>query len=295
MDVLSRLERKWTFLSKGNLMLVLVVMMAVGSIMNQITPTVFFYLCFEPELIFHGQVWRVVTFLFFGNGSSEFFMILITTFIYVMISKTVEQIIGTFRLNFFLLTGILLCILSGFLFYFVMPESYRIATMALTPYYAYAMLFVLFAMLYPDARFLFMFFIPIRGKYMTILTLGLYVYDVVRYFTNGLFSYGWLLVFMIVAALLNVVLFKLLSGRSTSFGNSRRNVVNMREYKNMRQNFREQRTEEAQPAYRHHCEVCGRTDRTNPELEFRYCTKCTGYHEYCSEHIYTHIHHTEGS
>ena len=127
---------------------------------------------------------------------------------------------------------------------------------------------------------------------MTILTLGLYVYDVVRYFSMGLYSYGWLLVFMIVAALLNVILFKLLSDRSMSFGKSYKNTVNMREYKNMRQNFREQKPEE--PAYRHHCEICGRTDRTNPELEFRYCTRCAGYHEYCQDHIYTHIHHTEG-
>jgi len=288
MSTLDKLERKWRFLSKGNLMIILVGAMALGSVMNQIVPQIYYYLCFNPERILQGEIWRLVTFILFGGSSSEFFMILITCFIFISISKSLEQIIGTFRLNFFLIMGLLLCIVSGFLFYFVMPDDYRIFTMALTPYYLYAMLFVLFAMIYPDARFLFMFIIPIKGKYMTVLTLGLYAYDVVRYFANGYYGYGWLMVFMIAAALLTIVFFRLLGERQT-----RSSVVNMKAYKNMKQNFKEQKTEAKEP--RHKCEICGRTELTNPELDFRYCTKCTGYHEYCSEHIYTHIHHTEGS
>jgi len=290
MSTLDKLERKWRFLGKGNLMVILVGAMALGLVMSQIVPTVYYYLCFEPELIFKGQVWRLFTFILFGGSSSDFFMILITCFIFISISKSLEQIIGTFRLNFFLVTGLMLCLLFGFFFYFAMPQDYRIYSMALTPYYTYAMLFVLFAMIYPDARFLFMFFIPIRGKYMTVITLGLYAYDVVRYFANGLFGYGWLLVFMIVAALLNIVLFRLLNDTSSVRS---RNVVKMKAYRKQRQNFQEQQFTENEP--RHKCEICGRTEKTNPELDFRYCTKCTGYHEYCSEHIYTHIHHTEGS
>ncbi|WP_130838611.1 hypothetical protein [Lachnoclostridium sp. Marseille-P6806] len=41
---------------------------------------------------------------------------------------------------------------------------------------------------------------------------------------------------------------------------------------------------------RHRCAVCGRTERSNPELEFRYCSKCEGSFEYCSDHIFTHRH-----
>ena len=42
--------------------------------------------------------------------------------------------------------------------------------------------------------------------------------------------------------------------------------------------------------YKHKCAVCGRTDATNPELEFRYCSKCNGVYEYCSDHLFTHEH-----
>ena len=44
---------------------------------------------------------------------------------------------------------------------------------------------------------------------------------------------------------------------------------------------------------RHKCAVCGRTDVTNPELQFRYCSKCAGYHCFCSDHIFNHVHFTD--
>ena len=45
--------------------------------------------------------------------------------------------------------------------------------------------------------------------------------------------------------------------------------------------------------YTHRCTICGRTDVTNPELEFRYCSKCQGYHCFCSDHIFNHVHFTD--
>ena len=40
----------------------------------------------------------------------------------------------------------------------------------------------------------------------------------------------------------------------------------------------------------HTCSICGRTSITNPELMFRYCSKCSGNHEYCQDHLFTHEH-----
>lgn len=42
--------------------------------------------------------------------------------------------------------------------------------------------------------------------------------------------------------------------------------------------------------YEHKCELCGRTNITNPELVFRFCSRCDGNHEYCEDHIFTHEH-----
>jgi len=49
----------------------------------------------------------------------------------------------------------------------------------------------------------------------------------------------------------------------------------------------------ARRAYRilcHKCSVCGVTDTDNPNMEFRYCSKCNGYYCYCMEHINNHTH-----
>ena len=45
--------------------------------------------------------------------------------------------------------------------------------------------------------------------------------------------------------------------------------------------------------YMHKCAVCGRTDADHPELEFRYCSRCAGYHCFCQDHINNHVHFTE--
>ena len=42
--------------------------------------------------------------------------------------------------------------------------------------------------------------------------------------------------------------------------------------------------------YIHRCTVCGRTDTSHPELEFRYCSRCKGYFCYCEDHISNHNH-----
>jgi Pyruvate/2-oxoacid:ferredoxin oxidoreductase delta subunit len=48
---------------------------------------------------------------------------------------------------------------------------------------------------------------------------------------------------------------------------------------------------EKQPAVpRHRCHVCGRTNLTDPTLDFRYCSKCAGDQCYCPDHIFNHVH-----
>ena len=42
----------------------------------------------------------------------------------------------------------------------------------------------------------------------------------------------------------------------------------------------------------HRCAVCGRTPQDDPNLEFRYCSKCNGSYEYCQDHLFTHVHKT---
>ena len=51
--------------------------------------------------------------------------------------------------------------------------------------------------------------------------------------------------------------------------------------------------EQAKKPYKRKCDVCGRTDTDFPDLEFRFCSQCAGYHCFCIDHINSHIHFKE--
>ena len=73
------------------------------------------------------------------------------------------------------------------------------------------------------------------------------------------------------------------SVQKTRYQNSRQAI-------NFKKAVREQRREKG---YNHRCEVCGRTDTDFPDLQFRYCSKCEGYHCFCQDHISNHQHFLE--
>ena len=54
-------------------------------------------------------------------------------------------------------------------------------------------------------------------------------------------------------------------------------------------NFHDAKTK-TKTQYLHKCAVCGKTDLTDPQMEFRYCSRCNGYYCYCADHINNHIH-----
>ena len=216
MTAMEKLERKFGKRKGPNLMMGLIIAYAVGYLVTRIAPAAFEALCFNPYEIFRGQVWRLVTFLV-ATGNGSFFLTLLMCFVYFSIGRALEAIIGRFRLNFFLVNGILLTILFGFLYYFILGANVlwtpnRVFVVLLEPTYLYSMLFVLFALSFPDAQFLLMFFIPVKGRWMIYITMGFFLIDAVSGFINNGAGYGWILVFMMLAAILDLVLYLLLSG-----------------------------------------------------------------------------------
>ena len=59
---------------------------------------------------------------------------------------------------------------------------------------------------------------------------------------------------------------------------------------NFKKAARKVKREQSNAPYRHKCAVCGKTDVDYPDMEFRYCSRCDGYHCYCKDHINNHIH-----
>ena len=230
------------------------------------------FLLFNPALILHGQVWRLVSFLFYPPSTG--LLALLVFYCYYWIGNVLERQWGTGQFTIFFFTGAILAVIYGFVVYFITGLS-----VTLDSTYLYLSMFFSFAILYPDMQVLFMYILPIKVKYLALVNAAFFLYSV--------FTTRFPLNLLPIVAVLNVLIF---------CGSDLKRVMPRRQSKSTvnfkRESARIRREQEGQ-LYNHKCAVCGKTDRDYPNLEFRYCSRCAGYHCFCSEHINNHIHFTE--
>ena len=265
-----------------NLMLYISLGTALVYIMSQMSGNYFLYnlLYFDRQRILQGEVWRLITYPLTYRIDSLLLMA-VSLLCYYSIGRAMESIWGTLRFNLFYFTGVLMmdvyCMIFG-------------GTASVT--YLNLSLFLSYATLFPDAQFLLFFIIPVKAWIFALVDLSIVVLDLITYpFPYNLFS---------VISLANYFLF---------FGKDVLNVIPMSWRVNSRRLFKKQPVQQkrakvipfdagsyeatkATPKapYTHRCTICGRTDISNPELEFRYCSRCKGYYCYCEEHISNHSH-----
>ena len=241
-------------------------------ILGAVNPVLLSYLSFNPALILRGQVWRLITFMLYPPSTG--LLAFIAFYFYYWVGSTLERYWGTAEFNVYFFSGVVLTILYGFLIYFITGIS-----IPLDSEYIYLSMFFSFAALFPDMQVLFMYIIPIKMKYLALIDAA--------FFLLQIFSNPFPINLLPVVAVLNFLLFcggDLLERipRRPSAGTV-----------NFRKESRRIRKEQESRLYTHKCSVCGRTDTDYPELEFRYCSRCQGYHCFCSDHINSHIHFRE--
>ncbi|MBQ9686804.1 MAG: hypothetical protein IJV41_09735 [Oscillospiraceae bacterium] len=255
-----------------NLMRYLTIANVVFWILGVISRPFLSYIVFDPALILRGQVWRLVSFMLYPPSTS--IIAVLVFYFYYWIGSSLEAQWGTGQFTIYFFTGVILTVLYGFITYFVTGYSVRLDSS-----YIYLSMFFSFAVLYPDMQVLFMYIIPIKMKYLAILDALFFLYSI---FTTR-FPFNLLP----VVAVLNFLIFcgadlwrMLPRKQSKSTVNFRRESARIRR-------------EQQDRLYTHKCAVCGRTDVEYPNLEFRYCSRCVGYHCFCADHINNHIHFTE--
>lgn len=280
---IDKMERKYGRYAINNISLYLIICYAFGYIMQMINPTFIYFLTLNFDRIMHGEVWRLVSWILIPPTSSNLFFTLIMLYFYYSIGTSLESVWGTFRYNLYLFSGMLFTIVGAFLIYIIVqfgvvtiPVSqvdyfYIISTMFST-YYINMSIFLAYAATFPNMRVMLMMLIPIKVKAMGI------IYGIIL--VVELIQSPFEMQVVIAASLLNFVLFFLMilsKGRMTPKQKKRQ-----REFK------REVEIPTMGP--RHRCSICGKTEADGADLEFRYCTKCKGNHEYCQEHLFTHEH-----
>ena len=279
---LGKMERKFGRYAIPNIMKYLIVLYAGGYFLYMINPMFYLnYLVLDWGAVLHGQIWRLLTFLM-QPPSASIFMVALLLYIYYMIGMQLENALGTFRFNFYLLMGIVLHIVASLIVYLT-------TGMVISPSVEYLNLsfFFVFAMLFPDAQFLLFFAIPIKGKWIALIDGFYFLWAIISPFLPAYNGTGYGAMVAALASILNVLIFYLLSRNMHAY--SPKEVKRRRDYQR-----KVQQAQKPEHVYengaRHKCAVCGRTELDDPNLEFRYCSKCNGNYEYCQDHLFTHTH-----
>lgn len=218
-----------------------------------------------PAAVLQGDWWRVLTFVFVPPPVlSEWGLLFAVLGLYLiyLYGTALEQIWGTARFNLFVGIGYLLTLGAAFLTPDLVASNLFISIS----------LFLAFAYLNPDIELLVFFILPVKIKWIAAVTWAMQV----AVFVRG----DWGVRLAILAAVGNFFLFFLgdilrrLRGTTASLAPLTGPAAKAL----------------AATPHRHQCRVCKRTDVSNPELDFRYCSKCKGDACYCSEHLRNHEH-----
>lgn len=296
--ILNKLERKLGRYAIKNLSLYIIIAYAIGYVLSFTGTLEIFTL--NPYYIFEKyQIWRLITWIFVPPASFGFFTI-IMLYVYYQLGSVLENQWGAFRYNVYIFSGIIFSIIGALIlygFYAVLNgmdpalAGMYISTGFSTAYINMS-IFLAFAVMFPDMQMLLFFVIPVKIKWLAYVDVAMMIYEF-------LFS-SMADRIAIVMSLLNFILFFF-----STFNYRRvspKEIYRRQQFKRVVRNARtgnsntqgftgfNVKSGPSQTMSKHKCAICSRTEKDNDSLEFRFCSKCNGNYEYCSDHLFTHEH-----
>lgn len=263
---LDKLERRFGRFAIKNLMTYIVALNLGVFLIGFLIPDsdIIMKLSLIPDLVLKGEVWRLITYIFIPQQTSVLW-ILFFLYLYYMIGTSLEHEWGSFKFNIYYFIGMLATTIVAFL-----------TGMGGTGEYINLSLFLAFAAIYPNYEILIFFVLPVKIKYLAWLNWA-YI--------------GWSVLFsplpIKIAAVVSVINYFIFFGKDIVFSmkNNRSAYFNRREFQ----------SKLSKPDFRHRCTICGITENDDPNMDFRYCSKCEGDHEYCMNHLFNHEHITKNN
>lgn len=247
------------------------------------------FLTFDLAHLLHGEIWRLVTWVFMPTAYRPF-SFLISLLCYYSIGVALERSWGTCKFNLYYFSGMFLSVLGVSLASLL---SGSLSWSLSSPASLHMTLFMALATLYPDAEFnlwVIVFPIRLRAKWLAIVYAVLWAADLI----NSVFRLDMPGIVLSIVSVLNFLVF-FWSDFTGMLGIQTQRMPHQTSAKTI--HFKtaayHQQKKETACGYRHKCTICGRTDAEFPDLEFRYCSRCAGYHCYCADHIFNHQHFTE--
>lgn len=283
MDFLTKLERKYGKFAIPNLTFLLIAGFIVGYLIMLMAPEALGILALDPSKVMQGQVYRLLTWVLIPPSDLNIFVFIMLIF-YFSIGRTLENTLGDFQYTVYIISGIVFTDIGMMLTYFIMKLAgqasllelfYQYGYFGASTYYLCMTMFLAYAFLFPDLQVLIYFIIPVRVKWMGYLDI---IYLIITIYQYGRMRYYAGMVTVIMSVLNFIIFYFLLKGKKTSRAHRKRKKQYKKEVRN------------TQILTRHKCAICGRTEEDDPNLDFRYCSRCKGNYEYCQNHLFTHEH-----
>lgn len=252
MNVIDSLERRFGRYAIPGLVRMIVILNALVFVLGKLNPAFLGLLYLDKTAILQGQVWRLVTYIFIPNTDSFLWILLALGFLW-MIGEGLEQAWGAFRLNLYYLIGMIGTTVAAFVF----GADFSNTMLNTSLYFA-------FAWFYPDVQIYLLMILPVKVRWMAWVLGGLLLLQLATGDSSVRMA--------IIASMANYLIF---------FGPEiYRNARRHREVSSRRQTFVTASIPEDEPLHR--CAICSRTERSNPELDFRVARDGN---DYCLEHL----------
>lgn len=260
---MDKMERKLGHIGIKRLMIYVIGLNAIVFVLTYLDTTGGFLgkLMLVPQLVMQGELWRLITFIFIPPTFSPLWLIFALYF-YYLIGSSLENEWGTFKFNVYYFTGVAAAIAGSLL-----------TGSPATSIYLNLSLFLAFACIFPNYQIMLFFIIPVKIKYLAWVDAAFLGYTLLI----GTLSSR----VMVIASILNFLLF---------FWKYLYNMIRSGGRAYYKKSAYRAKTRIPMSMFVHRCEVCGRTEKDDRELEFRYCVDCEGDHEYCMQHLNSHEH-----
>jgi membrane associated rhomboid family serine protease len=243
------LERRAPWMGTPGVLKAVVLLNGLVFLLLTIDPAYAEALALDPRRILQGEVWRLVTYILIPETRDTFWIIFALLFLW-FVSSALEDYWGPLRLNVFYLTGMAGCTVAAFFFGGAPSNTFLNLS-----------LFFAFATVAPDQEIYLFFVLRVKMKH-------------IAWVMAGILGLQFLLAplparMAMVASLANYLVF---------FGPG------------FLRDMRTRRTGAARlgkilgdaPESLHRCAACGRTEASDPALEFRVTASGD---EYCTDHL----------
>lgn len=319
MDFLNKLDRKFGKFSIPYLYIAIIVCTGIGYALYYLAPDIYNLITLNPYmLIYKHQYWRLFTWIFtipYPLSGLNIIFLPINMYFYFYVGRNLEMVWGRFIYNLYVigtafLIDLFVVLLGLFQFYgspmkenniqiFERLSSQYPVDLDIT-YIMFVSIFLGFSIIFGEQKVLLYFVIPLKMKWLAWIDLAYLGY---LFIANSDWTYGPFVKVVILAVVIVYFTFFLISRKNSILTPA--DIRRKQKYQKAVKQSQELRRRDAEgrkaqviehdfskprKTAMHRCTICGRTENDDPDLEFRFCSKCNGTHEYCSDHLYTHEH-----